>query len=158
AIYGPGRKAPELPRYDHDDLGGCYYRVKQYLDDLLREVEELTYQERPFEGQGLRMQVALEPAWLEPAWEAYVGVASPLPADRSVRLLTKPAYLDMKIGSAQTVDEIFEKGQAGLRFTQTPTPPRSLPVRDGLIYFQIDRQSQQQEWRNMQKSLTLAIR
>src|SRR5204863_9466227 len=42
AIFGEGRKVPELPRYDHDDLGGCFYRVKQYLDDLFLEVEPPT--------------------------------------------------------------------------------------------------------------------
>jgi type VI secretion system protein ImpJ len=156
AIFGPNRKTPELPRYDHDDLGGCFYRVKQYLDD--RGQEELKYQERPFEGQGLRMQVALEAAWLEAAWEMYVGVESPLPSEKCVRLLTKPGQLDMKIGSAQKVDEIFEQGRAGLKFMHTAAPPRALPVRADLIYFQVVRESQQQEWLNVQKTLTLAIR
>ncbi len=158
AIFSAGRKTPELPRYDHDDLGGCFYRVKQYLDDLLQEVEELSYKERPFEGQGLRMQVSLEPQWLEPAWEMFVGVDSPLDPEQCVQLLTWAGELDMKIGSAQRVDDIFELGAAGLKFSHTERPPRALPVRPGLIYFQVSRESQQQEWKNVQKSLTLAIR
>ena len=158
AIYSAARKAPELPRYDHDDLGGCFYRVKQYLDELLGEVEELTYQERDFEGQGLRMQVALEPAWLEPAWEMFVGVESPLPPEEAVVLLTKAGQLDMKIGSAQRVDDIFEYGAAGLKFTHSARPPRALPARPGLVYLEVNRGSQQQEWQNVQKSLTLAVR
>jgi type VI secretion system protein ImpJ len=158
AIYGAARKAPDLPRYDHDDLGGCFYRLKQYLDELLGEVEELTYQEREFEGQGLRMQVTLEPQWLEPAWEMFVGVDSPLPTDEAVLLLTRPGQLDMKIGSAQRVDDIFEYGAAGLKFTHSERPPRALPTRPGLVYLQVNRGSQQQEWQNVQKSLTLAVR
>jgi type VI secretion system protein ImpJ len=158
AIFSQARKAPELPRYDHDDLGGCFYRVKQYLDDLLGEVEEPTYQEREFEGQGLRMQVDLEPQWLEPAWEMFVGVDSPLPAEQSVLLLTKPGQLDMKIGCAQRVDDIFEYGAAGLKFTPSARPPRALPSRPGLVYLQVSRESQQQEWQQVQKTRTLAVR
>ena len=72
--------------------------------------------------------------------------------------LTKAGQLDMKIGSDKNVDTIFEQGRAGLKFTHTATPPRALPVRGGLIYFQVARESHQQEWLNVQKSLTLAIR
>jgi len=42
--------------------------VKAYLDDLLDLVVEPAYKERPFVGAGLRMQVSLEPAWVEPGW------------------------------------------------------------------------------------------
>src|SRR5262249_7496967 len=48
AIFGATRRPPELPRYDHDDLGGCFYRVKQHLDALLDILVEPAYKERPF--------------------------------------------------------------------------------------------------------------
>src|SRR5262249_44936988 len=43
AIFGLTRRPPALPRYDHDDLGGCFYRVKQYLDELLDQLVEPEY-------------------------------------------------------------------------------------------------------------------
>jgi type VI secretion system protein ImpJ len=153
-----GPRTPDLPRYDHDDLGGCFYQVKRYLDGLLDEIVEPDYKERPFVGAGLRMQVALEPAWLEAAWQMYVGVHSPLSPEECVRLLTKPGQLDMKIGSSDRVDDIFRLGQRGLIFSHSPLPPRALPSSAGLIYFQVNRESQLEEWQNVQKSLTLAIR
>jgi type VI secretion system protein ImpJ len=156
AIFNATRKAPELPRYDHDDLGGCFYRVMQYLKES--EPPEVTYQEREFEGQELRMQVSLEPEWLQPAWEMFVGVDSPLPTEQSVLLLTRMGKLDMKIGSAQRVNDIFEYGAAGLKFTHCASPPRALPLRPGLVYLQINRESQQQEWKHVQQSRTLAFR
>ena len=67
-------RPPELPRYDHDDLGGCFWRLKQYIDALLDDVVEPDYKERPFIGTGLRMQVALEPAWLDTGWQMFIGV------------------------------------------------------------------------------------
>lgn len=158
SIFGTKKRTPDLPRYDHDDLGGCFYRVKQEIDNLLGQVEEPSYEERPFIGQGLRMQVSLEPIWLEPIWQMYVGVTSELEPEECVRLLTKPGQLDMKIGSAQRVDDIFDRGAAGLKFTPTARPPRALPKRPGLAYFEINRESQQDEWQQVQKTLMLAIR
>lgn len=158
AIFGATRRPPALPRYDHDDLAGCFYRVKQYLDALLDELVEPEYKERPFIGAGLRMQVVLEPAWLEPVWEMFIGVHSPLDTEACIRLLTRPGQLDMKIGSSERVDDIFRLGQAGLKFTHAPRPPRSLPALPGLIYFQVRRESLEAEWQNVQRSLTLALR
>jgi type VI secretion system protein ImpJ len=158
AIFGESRRVPELPRYDHDDLGGCFYRIRLYLDQLLSAMPVDSYEERPFVGEELRMQVTLEPKWLEPKWQMFVGVRTPLSADECVRLLTRSGNLDMKIGSVLRVDEIFARGEAGLRFAHSPQPPEALPTEPDLVYFQINRESQQQEWQNVQKSLTLGIR
>jgi type VI secretion system protein ImpJ len=159
AIFGTRtRRPPELPKYDHDDLGGCFYKVKQYIDDFFEEVPALEYKERPFVGAGLRMQVNLEPSWLEANNQLFVGVKSPLTADDCVKLLTGPGQLDMKIGSSNRVDEIFTFGMSGLRFMVAARPPQVLPTAAQLTYFQVDRASQQQEWQNVQKDMTLAIR
>jgi type VI secretion system protein ImpJ len=158
SIFGAARRPPDLPRYDHDDLGGCFYRVKQYIDDLLSIWVEPEYKERPFIGAGLRMQVALEPTWLESIWQMYVGVRSQLDPNSCIDLLTKPGFLDMKIGSSDRVDDIYRLGQAGLKFTHAQRPPQALPQIPGQIYFQVSRESQHEEWQNVQKSLTVAIR
>jgi type VI secretion system protein ImpJ len=157
AIFGETRRAPDLPRYDHDDLAGCFSRMKGNIDTLLDVLVEPEYKERPFIGAGLRMQVSLEPAWLDSSWEMYVGVQSPLSADECIRLL-RPGQLDMKLGSSERVDAIFRMAQAGLRFTPCTTPPRVLPALPGQIYFQVNRDSAGGEWQNVQKSLSLAIR
>jgi type VI secretion system protein ImpJ len=155
AIFGDSRRLPNLPDYDHEDLGGCFYQVKRYLDGLLDRIVEPDYKQRPFEGAGLRMQVTLEPSWLEPGWDMYVGVKSTVSTEECVNLLTR-GRLDMKIGSSDRVDRIFEMGAAGLKFSFAPTPPRALPTIQGLIYFQLNPDSE--EWQNVRKSLTLAIR
>ncbi len=156
AIFGAQRRPPDLPRYDHDDLGGCFWRVKQHIDALLDVVVEPEYKERTFIGAGLRMQVALEPAWLEPGCRIYVGVQSPLAPERCEQLLT--SGLDMKIGSSENVDDVFRLGRAGLRFNSVSRPPRALPSLPGLIYFQVDREREAEEWSAVQRSLALAIR
>jgi type VI secretion system protein ImpJ len=158
AIFGATRRTPDLPRYDHDDLAGCFFRVKQHTDALLNILVEPEYKERPFIGAGLRMQVALEPAWLESVWEMYIGVQSSLDTEDCIRLLTRAGELDMKVGSSDRVDAIFRMGLAGLRFAYSPRPPRALPSTPGLIYFQVVRESREAEWHNVQKSLTLSVR
>ncbi len=158
SILGESARPPQLPRYDHDDLGGCFWRVKQYLDALLNDVEEPAYQERVFTGAGLRMQVTLEPAWLESAWLLFIGVRSTLTQDECVRLLTRPEKLGMKIGGSDRVDTIFTKGQDGLRFTPSNRPPRDLPSAGNLTYFEVPRDLNSAEWQHVQRSLSLAIR
>ena len=160
AIFGGARRPPELPRYDHDDLGGCFYRVKQYIDTLLSELVEPGYQVRDFIGAGLRMQVSLEPVWLESIWQMFVGVETRLSAEECIRLFTRSGHqgLDMKIGSSERVDEIYRLGESGLKFAHSPRPPRALPSSPGLVFFQVNRESQAQEWQRVQKSLTIAIR
>jgi type VI secretion system protein ImpJ len=159
AVFGASRRVPELPRYDHDDLGGCFYRVKLYVDDLLKDIKDPTYESRPFVGdeQG-RLQVALEEKWLQPAWQTFVGVRSPLEAEEVIRLLTEPGLINMKIGSVDRVDDIFRGGRKGLEFVAAPSPPQTLPVEAGLVYFQVNRAAQLEEWQNVEQSRTLAIR
>ena len=155
AFFGETRRTPELPRYDHDDLGRCFYAVKKHIDSLLYDIQEPDYKSRPFEGAGKRMQVTLEPAWLESIWQMFVAVKSPLRPEECISLLTK-GQLDMKIGSSEKVDRIFQMGALGLKFTHMPTPPRALPNVAGMVYFQVSRDSE--EWENVRRSLSLAIR
>jgi type VI secretion system protein ImpJ len=157
SIFGAARRPPELPAYNHDDLGPCFGRVKQYIDALLQEIVEPAYKVVPFIGAALRMQVTLQPEWLEAAWQMFIGVHSPLlKPEECVRLLTRGGLLDMKMGSAERVEEIFKYAMAGLKFEYKTAPPGVLP--SGRTYFQVNRESQQEEWDDVRKSLTLAIR
>jgi type VI secretion system protein ImpJ len=151
------RRPPALPRYNHDDLAGCFYRVKRYLDDLFSIVPEPDYQERPFVGTGLRMQVEMERAWLEPTAQMFIGVQTTVTADECVRLM-RPGALEMKIGSSERVETIYRMGDFGLQFTHSQSPPQSLPRTEGLTYFQVARDAEEIEWQYVERSLTLAIR
>jgi type VI secretion system protein ImpJ len=158
SIYDDARRPPELPLYDHDDLGGCFYTAKRYIDALLAKAIEPEYQERAFFGAGLRMQVALEPAWLEPGAQLFIGVRSSLTPEECIRLLTEPGQLDMKVASSDRADAIFRLGKAGLRFSHAAAPPRALPSFPDLVYLQISRSAPLAEWQSVQQSLTLALR
>jgi type VI secretion system protein ImpJ len=160
AIFTAARRPPELPRYDHDDLGTCFWRAKRILEGQFNFLPPPPFHERAFEGAGLRMQVALEPAWLESTWQMFLGVQSPTPPQQLIALLTTSGRnaLDMKIASSERVDEIFRMGKEGLRVTHCPRPPRALPSLAGLNFFQILREANAAEWQHVQRSLALAIR
>lgn len=155
-IFDRTGRWPAIPPYDHDDLGGCFYRVKAYLDALLDILPEPEYKERAFVGMGLRLQVTVEPTWLDPAWELFIGVRSEMDPDEVLRLLTVPGQLDMKVGSGDRVDAIFQLGQAGLRF-EACAKPGILPDLAGQRYFRVSRQPEK-EWAQVLRSLTVAVR
>ena len=143
---------------DHDDLHACFLQVKKHLDDYLDLAGEPSYRERFFMGAGLRMQVGLEPAWLEPTWQIFIGVQSSLDPMQCVGLVTKAGQLDMKVGSSDRVEDLFRQGAGGLRFVAEQLPPQGLPKVPGQIYFQVIQDPKNPEWMNVQKSLTLALR
>lgn len=158
AIFGQSRRTPALPRYDHDDLGGCFYHLKRLLDGYLDSFVEPAYKEVPFVGVGTRMQVSLQPAWVESHWLLLVGVRSPLTVDACIDLLTRPGQHDVKLGCSDRIETIFRLGLAGLKLSHCSRPPLALPVAPDLIYFQLDLDSQRDEWYVVQRSLTLALR
>ena len=161
SIFHATRRPPDLPRYNHDDLGGCFHRVRSYLDELVDIAPEPDYAERDFIGHGLRMQVDIDPAWLDRSIPMYIGVVSPLEPEQCARELER---LGTKIGSADRVEMIYRRRDVGLQFAQVPAAslPQALPRDAGpsnsVTYFQINRELQQNEWQSVESSRTLAIR
>jgi type VI secretion system protein ImpJ len=161
SIFQATRRPPDLPRYNHDDLGGCFHRIRAYIDELVDIAPEPDYQERDFIGHGLRMQVDIDPTWLDRSIPMYIGVVSPLEPDQCARELER---LSTKVGSADRVEMIYRRRDVGLQFTQVPVSslPQALPRDAGpsnwLTYFQINRELQQNEWQAVESSRTLAIR
>ena len=151
------RRTPPIPRYNHDDLAGCFYQLKNYLDDLLSILPEPDYKELPFVGDGLQLKVELQRPWLDQDAQLFIGVRSPLEPDRCVELIGE---IDMKVGSSDRIEKIYALGDIGLKLVHVPGPrlPQALPREQGLTYFQINREQQQAEWQHVERSLILAIR
>jgi type VI secretion system protein ImpJ len=159
AIFGDSRRMADLPPYDHDDLGRCFFAVKRFLDELLDAMTEPVYKERPFVGVGARMQVELESVWVRPEWHIFVGVQTSVPIDECIDLITHPGRLDMKVGSSDDVDRLYRLGRPGLRFRYVSQPPISLPAPPGMVFFQLEREpGVSNEWHAVERSLSLAIR
>jgi type VI secretion system protein ImpJ len=154
AIFHHDRKMPELPLYDHDDLGTCFRAIRAHL---IPEVRPASYIKRPFIGDGLQMRVRLERDWLDSSWMFYIGVHSSLSFSEVQALLDRrsPAYIDFKMGASEEVDIRYRDAREGVSFTPEPDPPKIFPHANW-AYFRVDRTSQ--PWTKVEETLNLAIR
>ena len=156
AVYGTTRLLPSLPVLDVLEPHKTFVPLRRLIDEYLDLIVEPEFKDRPFIGAGLRMQVTLEPSWIQPDWGIFIGVQSELPTEEVVRIITQPGVLDMKVGSADQADAFYRAGKAGLVFTPIKTPPRVLPP--GVTYFQLSKDLTGSEWGDVKRTLSLAIR
>ena len=156
SIFGPARRCPEIPRYDHDDLGGIFYWVKRQIEALLDSIGGYEYEQRFFEGEGQGMRVTLENKWLGADWTWYVGVLRGDLGEKDCLAMLSPGALNWKLGSARQVEALFRYGQAGLELTPAPQAPRALPPSRDWIYFEVSRLGA--AWKDVMETQTLAMR
>ncbi len=149
AIFRPERRMPELPRYDHDNLGPCFLAVKRWLEGT--EAPGLEPVKRLFVGAGKQTQVRLDREWLEPSWQFFIGVESQLSYTNVVKRLRE---LNMKVASSEKARDAMMYGKASLRIDPVPDPPRSLPG-GAWTYWKVDRNID--AWQHVEDSLELAI-
>ncbi|MEX2559783.1 MAG: type VI secretion system baseplate subunit TssK [Pirellulales bacterium] len=156
SIFGSERAAPEIPRYDHDDLAGIFYWVKQQIELLLGSVRDYEYEQRFFVGQGLGMQVALDAKWLNADWQWYVGVARGNISEKECQDLLSAGQLDWKLGSARQVQILFENRAEGLLLVPLARAPRALPATGDWVFYEVSRQNA--AWKDVHETQTLAMR
>jgi type VI secretion system protein ImpJ len=153
AIFGPTRRPPRLPGYDHDDLAGCFYKAIKHIQQGLDTLAPTAFEKRYFERLGERLQVSLEPGWLAGTKGLYLGVETELPDAECQSLLNA---MDMKMGSGAQVEHIFKRALKGLNLVPVARPPRALPAGGGVLYFQVERDPV--FWKDVTESFTLALR
>ncbi len=157
SILGDERRPPQLPPYDHDDLGGCFHAVRAHIDALLDFVESPRYEASRFIVQDEQLHATIQRAWVEQGWPSYIGVVSSLPPEVCVKMLQQ-GILDMKVGSPEVVAAMFTGGKKGLDFRRAASPPSALPTGGDLVYFQIERAPQtEQVWADVLRSGRLAM-
>jgi type VI secretion system protein ImpJ len=153
SIFMEARRPPALPPYDHEDIGGCFYTVIQYIQLGLDTIAPSAFEKRYFERNGERLQVSLEPGWLGSTRTLFLGVETELGDDDCEQLLRS---MDMKLGSTSRVEQIFKQALRGLKLAPTARPPRALPAGSGIVYYQIERD--QVFWRDVADTCSMAIR
>lgn len=156
SIFGPQRRPPEIPHYDHDDLARIFYFVKRQIELLLEAIRDYEYEQRFFVGEGRGMSVTLESKWLGADWQWYVGVMRGGLTDKECLALLSPGGLDWKLGSARQVDMLFRHGAEGLQLTPLAQAPRALPPRGDWSYYEVSRQNL--AWKDVLETQTLAMR
>ena len=153
AIFSATRRPPNLPSYNHEDLGGCFHAVIKHVQDGLDSAAPSAFEKRYFERAGERLQVSMEPDWMSNVRSLFLGVETELSDSECQQVLDT---MDMKMGSGAQVENYFRRKLQGLKLTPVSRPPRALPAGPGMVYFQIERD--QAVWNDVAETYTLAIR
>jgi len=74
-IFAGEARLQSAPPYDHNDLGGCFGRIKQALEALLERLASPSYLRRSFKLRKDRLEVDLEPDWVSGRRRLLVGVS-----------------------------------------------------------------------------------
>jgi type VI secretion system protein ImpJ len=126
----------------------------------MRPLGPRAFEKRYFERDGEQLRVDLERAWLSPTKKLFLGVESALEHEDCVRLLlstqTRKSLLDIKIGSAGKVQQIFKQKLRGLTLVPITMPPKELPLGPSIVYFEIVRDNV--FWREVDESATLGVK
>jgi type VI secretion system protein ImpJ len=147
---------PELPLYDHDDLGRIFRAAKEEIDSALTaEGLSSKVQRYPFVGMGEWMEVGLDPRWLQGKFGFYIGVRSELPPERVEQLFSR-RWLDWKLGSSRTIVQIYANAEAGLQLKRVVGVHQTLPVLQNVAYFKINPKGMY--WDQIVETRTLALK
>lgn len=157
AIFRSNWQPPDLPLYDHDDLGRIFRIVKSEIELCLQsEGATAKVQRFPFLGVEEWMEVGLDPRWVRNRnLGFYVGVRSDLTPER-LELFFSNRWLDWKLGSSRTITQIYRNGEAGLALTRVVGVHQSLPALQNVTYFEVDPRGTY--WDQVCESRTLAIK
>ncbi len=153
AIFSPSRRPPNLPGYDHEDLGNCFQFVIKQIQQGLDVLAPSAFEKRYFERAGERLQVSLEPGWLVATKSLFLGVETELGEQECQKVLDA---MDLKIGSGAQVEQYYRRRIQGLKLTPVVRPPRALPAGAGTVYFQVERDPI--FWKDVADSHTLGLR
>jgi type VI secretion system protein ImpJ len=140
----------EQPKYDHRDPEKCYGELLPVIHRLLDELIPSNYARVPLTQTGFRHTGDLREEWLEVKNRWYVAVRSDLPEallDRWFRGTTK-------IAAMSRIDRIVQQRLRGVP-TAKCERPRVLPPREGLVYFELQRDTP--DWNDVRTERTIAV-
>ena len=153
AMFSASRRTPNLPAYDHENIGRCFRLAIREIDARLGDHSRQAFDKRYFSRMGERLQVALEHSWLLENRRLFLGVETELSDQECQELL---GAMELKLGSGAQAEAIFLRRLRGLRLLPVTRPPRELPAGQGIIYFQVERDPV--FWKDVGESYTLGIR
>lgn len=154
SLFRSDWQPPDLPIYDHDDLGRIFRHVADLLASLLDEQKVADIARFEFIGVNEWMEVALDPKWLVGSHEFYVGLQSDLSARHVEKLLTNQ-FLDWKMGSVRQIDQIFRTAQQGVSLRKVAGVHPVLPAISNMQYYEIEQSGPY--WDGVAESRVLAF-
>lgn len=132
-----------LPRYDHDQPGDSLGRLSKRIAILLEAMRPVAYVERGFvrvkDERGREgLQVELDRKWIDENHELFVAFyAEELDEHELDRRILQS--FNLKLASPRRAARIHGTAVKGLGFQRRSPPAGTLPRRQGLYYFKIDK-------------------
>lgn len=146
------RKAPPLPRYDHENPQICFDPVLDLLQSMMAAVFDRSAIQMPLENAGPGAWVSkITDHNLYQTGYFYLAVAAAAPVEEIRGLFPSVA----KIGSVTKMRQIVDSALPGVPLRHTPTPPPQLRVLPGYIYFELDRGAP--DWRDFTNAPALGL-
>lgn len=151
-LIRPERRAPPLPRYDHENPQTCFESVIDLLQSMLSAVFDRSAVQLPLElaGPGAYVSKITDHNLFRTGY-FYLAVAASAPLEEIRAMFPSIA----KIGSVQKMRQIVDSALPGVPLRHTPTPPPQLRVLPGYVYFELDRGSP--DWREFQTAPALGL-
>ena len=151
-LIRPERKAPALPRYDHENPQTCFDPLFDLLQSMLSAVFERSAVQLPLDQAGPGAYVSrITDNGLYQTGYFYLAVAAASPVEEIRGLFPSVA----KIGPVQKMRQIVDSALPGVPLRHTPTPPPQLRVLPGFVYFELDRGVA--DWREFQTATALGL-
>lgn len=133
----------DIPNYDHDRPGDSLERLRARIVVLLEAMRPVAYIERPFvlkkdETGREGLEVELDRKWIDENLEMFVALIAD---DLDINELYAHVYqkLDMKLASPSRSRRIHNIAVKGLSLQIKSVPAGSLPRRQNLHYFKVDK-------------------
>lgn len=125
----------DFPRYNHDDLGGCFAELDIQLRTLLETVVPDNYVSLPLKGvQASIYATSLDNEKYLTNTRMYLAIAADL---KQPELIARTPQL-VKVCSADSIDHLVQRALPGVLLTHVNTPPAAIPVKLNYQYFALN--------------------
>lgn len=141
----------DLPRYDHENLGGCFTDLDEKLRELLETVVPSNFVALPLKlvKPSIYSTNVDDDRYLT-GTKFYLAVSSPM---NEADLIRKAPQL-IKVCSAAQIEQLVRQALPGMQLTHTVKPPASLPVKLNYQYFSLNQSGV--AWETVAKGRSLA--
>jgi len=143
SVFHDDRVPVPVPLYDHDRPGEALEQLRARIVILLDAMRPMNYVERKFarvkDARGTDgLQVELDRRWIDDNLDMFVAFHAPEQDITEVERQIRTTF-NLKLASPTQAPRIHGTAVRGLEFVIRPVPAGTLPRRQGLHYFKIDK-------------------
>jgi type VI secretion system protein ImpJ len=141
----------DLPRYDHENLGGCFTDLDEKLRELLETVVPSNFVALPLKlVKPSIYSTNIDDDRYLTGTRFYLAVSSPM---NEADLIRKAPQL-IKVCSAAQIEQLVRQALPGMQLMHAVKPPASLPVKLNYQYFSLNQSGI--SWETVTKGRSLA--